>query len=50
MKPAALNPITEDDIAQFLVHTPDFFDRHAELLATVRLGSPHGVAISRGKT
>lgn len=42
MKPAALNPITEDDIAQFLVHTPDFFDRHAELLATVRLGSPHG--------
>jgi uncharacterized protein YigA (DUF484 family) len=25
-----------------LVHTPDFFDRHAELLATVRLGSPHG--------
>jgi uncharacterized protein YigA (DUF484 family) len=37
-----LNPITEDDIANFLVHTPDFFDRHAELLASVRLTSPHG--------
>ena len=36
------NPITEDDIANFLVNTPDFFDRHAELLASVRLGSPHG--------
>ena len=38
----AMNPITEDDIANFLVHTPDFFERHAELLATVRLTSPHG--------
>ena len=37
-----LNPITEDDIANFLVNTPDFFDRHAELLASVRLSSPHG--------
>ena len=37
-----MNPITEDDIANFLVHTPDFFERHAELLATVRLTSPHG--------
>ena len=36
------NPITEDDIANFLVNTPDFFDRHAELLASVRLSSPHG--------
>ena len=33
----AMNPITEDDIANFLVNTPDFFERHAELLATVRL-------------
>ena len=38
----SMNPITEDDIANFLIHTPDFFDRHAELLATVRLTSPHG--------
>ncbi len=37
----ALPPITEDDIAQFLVNTPDFFDRHAELLAAVQLTSPH---------
>ena len=42
MTQAAMNPITEDDIANFLVNTPDFFERHAELLATVRLTSPHG--------
>jgi uncharacterized protein len=35
-------PITEADIAQFLVNTPDFFERHAELLATVQLSSGHG--------
>jgi len=35
-------PITEDDIAQFLLDTPGFFERHAELLAAVRLTSPHG--------
>ena len=35
-------PITEADIAQFLVKTPDFFERHAELLATVQLSSGHG--------
>ena len=35
------NPITEDDIANFLVNTPDFFQRHAELLATVQFTSPH---------
>jgi len=35
------NPITEDDIANYLVYTPDFFERHAELLATVVLASPH---------
>jgi uncharacterized protein len=39
---SAMNPITEEDIANFLVHTPDFFERHAELLAAVRLNSPHG--------
>ena len=39
---APMNPITEDDIANFLVHTPDFFERHAELLATIKLNSPHG--------
>jgi uncharacterized protein YigA (DUF484 family) len=34
--------ITEDDIADYLVHTPAFFERHAELLATIQLTSPHG--------
>ncbi len=35
------NPITEDDIANYLGNTPDFFERHAELLAAVHLNSPH---------
>ena len=43
---ADMNPIehsiTEDDIANFLANTPDFFERHAELLATVQLSSGHG--------
>jgi len=34
--------VTEDDIADYLVHTPAFFERHAELLATIQLTSPHG--------
>jgi uncharacterized protein len=37
-----MNPITEDDIANYLANTPDFFSRHAELLASVQLTSPHG--------
>lgn len=36
------HPITEDDIANFLANTPDFFERHAQLLATVQLSSGHG--------
>ena len=36
-----MNPITEDDIANYLANTPDFFERHAELLASVHLSSPH---------
>ncbi len=35
------NPITEDDIANYLVNTPDFFQRHALLLSTVQFTSPH---------
>ncbi len=38
----AMNPITEDDIANYLSNTPDFFERHAQLLAQVQLTSPHG--------
>ncbi|MDB5826844.1 MAG: hypothetical protein JWQ73_1064, partial [Variovorax sp.] len=39
---AAMNPITEDDIANYLANTPDFFERHAQLLGQVQLTSPHG--------
>ncbi len=37
-----MNPITEDDIAHYLASNPEFFQRHAELLSTVQLTSPHG--------
>ena len=37
-----INPITEDDIANFLLHTPDFFVRHAEILSQIRIPNPHG--------
>ena len=35
-----MNPITEDDIADFLANTPDFFERHAQILSAVHLMSP----------
>ncbi len=38
--PEPMSPITEDDIADYLVNTPDFFERHASLLATVQLTHP----------
>ena len=34
--------ITENDIANYLANTPGFFERHADLLASVQLSSPHG--------
>ncbi len=34
--------ITEADIANYLGNTPGFFERHAELLASVQITSPHG--------
>ncbi len=34
--------ITEADIANYLANTPGFFERHAELLASIQLTSPHG--------
>ena len=40
--PQPLASITEEDIANYLVQTPDFFERHAAVLATVELSSPHG--------
>ena len=42
MNPEPMNPITEDDIANYLANTPGFFERHAELLSSVQLTSPHG--------
>ena len=39
MNPIA--PVTEGDIAEFLLQSPDFFERHAEVLAHVQLTSPH---------
>ncbi len=41
MNSSNTQPLTEDDIANYLANTPDFFERHAELLATVQLSSPH---------
>ena len=38
---ATTNPITEDDIAHYLLNSPDFFARHAEVLAGVQFVSPH---------
>ncbi len=35
-------PITEEDIANYLTTNPEFFERHAETLATVQLQSQHG--------
>ncbi len=37
-----LQGITEDEIANYLIHTPGFFERQAGLLAAVQLVSPHG--------
>lgn len=42
MSDPAIPPITEDDIANYLANTPDFFERHAGVLASVQLSSPHG--------
>lgn len=42
MTQPSIPPITEDDIANYLINTPDFFERHADLLAAVQLTSPHG--------
>ena len=39
---SSIPPITEDDIAEFLTNTPGFFERHAEVLASVQITSPHG--------
>jgi uncharacterized protein len=40
--PRGVQGITEADIADYLAASPGFFERHAELLATIQLTSPHG--------
>ena len=42
MTTAVPQGITENDIADYLANTPAFFERHAELLATIQLQSPFG--------
>ncbi len=42
MNTSLTTPLTEDDIANYLASAPGFFERHAELLASVQLSSPHG--------
>lgn len=37
-----ISGITEDDIADYLINSPAFFERHAELLSSIQLTSPHG--------
>ena len=34
--------LSEHDLAAYLAEHPDFFERHAELLSSVQLQSPHG--------
>ena len=41
-KTEGLQGITEADIAEYLANNPAFFERHAELLGSVQLRSPHG--------
>jgi len=40
--PTGVQGITEADIADYLANTPAFFERHAELLSSIQLSSPHG--------
>ncbi len=40
--PMGVQGITEADIANYLAASPGFFERHAELLGSVQLTSPHG--------
>jgi uncharacterized protein len=41
MNTTKMHTLTEDDIANYLGGNPDFFELHADLLASVHLISPH---------
>ncbi|HEY7773307.1 MAG TPA: DUF484 family protein [Marinagarivorans sp.] len=48
-KPATLepsSPISEDDVERYLADNPEFFERHLDLLLSLRLSHPSGNAIS----
>ena len=38
--------VTEDSVHDYLIQNPDFFDRHTELLSTIRLPHTSGAAVS----
>ena len=38
--------LSEDAVHDYLLHNPDFFERHAELLGTLRLPHQSGAAVS----
>ena len=42
MASSGIQGITETDIADYLANTPGFFERHAELMSSIQLTSPHG--------
>ena len=39
-------PLSEESVHDFLANNPDFFERHAELLGSLRLPHSSGVAVS----
>ncbi len=39
---SSIQGLTETDIANYLAHHPVFFERHTDLLLSLRLTSPHG--------
>ncbi|RMX07944.1 DUF484 family protein [Corticibacter populi] len=41
-KPQQAGLTSEEDIASYLISTPEFFDRFAEVLSSIQLPSPHG--------
>ena len=42
---APLPPLSEADIAEYLINTPEFFQRHAEVLGSITIASPHGARV-----
>ncbi len=38
----SLQGITEEDIANYLINTPGFFERQAQVMGAIQLTSPHG--------